>query len=277
MARNLRASKINDLRVISGYHFDPNVDSAFPQSFDERKIKRRTEMTKNSDAARARFRMLREAVMAVCIAFCFPGLAVSASAQAPKIISFDVPASNGNGTVPIGVNLAGTITGWYWDASGVAHGFLRSADGTYTTIDGPNAPSGTLPVGINLFGAVAGFYNDADFVSHGFVRAPDGKFTTFEAPGADTNPADAAGTLVSGINAFGAISGYYVDSNFIIHGYLRTPDGKFTSFDVPGSGIVLTIPDGPLNLEGAMGGVLPRFELAVSHFSPQSTRQDYDI
>ena len=113
----------------------------------------------------SRSSLLRNAACAFCAIAAAFILGPAARAQQPHIISFDVPASNGNGTVPIGVNLEGTLTGFYFDASGIGHGFLRSADGKITTFDAPGAGTnpnnfgGTFPVGINLQGSVAGFIN----------------------------------------------------------------------------------------------------------------------
>ena len=52
------------------------------------------------------------------------------------------------------------------------------------------------------------------------------------------------------------IAGYYIDSNFVYHGFLRALDGTFTTFDAPGAGTqqgVGTQTQG-LNLEGATTG-----------------------
>jgi hypothetical protein len=197
------------------------------------------------------------AVVCVCA---WPGLAASTSAQQLSITTFDVPASNGYGTQPVGINFTGAIAGVYADSNQVNHGFVRSPDGNFTTFDAPgagtnpNADNGTFPTGINQFGAVAGYLNDSSNVSYGFVRSADGKFTVFSAPGADTNPTDALGTIVTGINDFGATSGYYFDTTpqHMTHGFFRSPGGQFTSFDPPGS--IGTYTDGPLNLEGAIVG-----------------------
>ena len=77
---------------------------------------------------------------------------------------------------------------------------------------------------------------------HGFLRSPGGKFTTFEAPGADTTPGSFNGTSPSSINDLGVITGSYYDANGFSHGFLRSPDGKFTTFDVPGVGGYGTTP-----------------------------------
>jgi hypothetical protein len=201
----------------------------------------------------------RRGTFVLCVALCTLWLGLCVSAQEPCITTFDVPASNGFGTLPVEINQEGAIAGTYYsDAGYVAHGFVRSADGKFTTFDAPGAgtvandSNGTFSAGINQSGTVGGYLNDANLVSHGFLRTTHGEYTVFDVPGSDVNPADQAGTLVSGINGVGAVSGYYFDSKLVIHGFLRSPDGKFTSFDPPGS--TLTVPVGPLNLEGAIVG-----------------------
>jgi hypothetical protein len=92
---------------------------------------------------------------------------------------------------------------------------------------------------INPAGAITGAYDDAKNVSHGFLREPDGKFTTFVAPGAGTS---GPGTVAFSINPAGVIVGYYSDGStvgnqgeLVYHGFVREPDGKFTTFNVPGA------------------------------------------
>src|ERR1035438_3440214 len=55
------------------------------------------------------------------------------------------------------------------------------------------------------------------------------KFITFDAPGA------ANGTVANFISPVGAIVGWYSDANNAIHGFVRNPDGVFTTIDVPGA------------------------------------------
>jgi hypothetical protein len=43
----------------------------------------------------------------------------------------------------------------------------------------------------------------------------------------------ASGTVVSGINNLGEVAGYYQDTNYAYHAYVRTPDGRITLFDAP--------------------------------------------
>jgi hypothetical protein len=56
---------------------------------------------------------------------------------------------------------------------------------------------------------------------------------TYDAPGAGTGPGQ--GTFAAYVNDWGVITGSYVDSNGLSHGYLRYPDGGFASFDAPGA------------------------------------------
>jgi hypothetical protein len=62
--------------------------------------------------------------------------------------------------------------------------------------------------------------------------------TTFDAPGAGT--AAGQGTLPSGINPSGAITGFTRDANSARHGFLRAPNGTFTIFDDPAAGTCST-------------------------------------
>ena len=75
-------------------------------------------------------------------------------------------------------------------------------------------------------------------MNHGFLRSPDGKITTFDAPGAGNGiyqgtgcPSDCPVSL----NDWGAITGVYLDTNYVYHGYLRSPDGKIVTVDPLGS------------------------------------------
>jgi hypothetical protein len=73
---------------------------------------------------------------------------------------------------------AGVITGHYTHAHNVAHGFVRSPSGEFTTFDAPGASSAaasgyaTFADSINDAGAITGHYTDAHGVIHGFLRIP---------------------------------------------------------------------------------------------------------
>jgi predicted membrane protein len=99
------------------------------------------------------------------------------------------------GTLGISINTAGIITGGYMDASYVAHGFVRAANGTITPFDAPGAGSdalltlltettkgppdqGTGGFSINTAGVITGTYFDASGVLHGFLMTPAAATTT---------------------------------------------------------------------------------------------------
>jgi hypothetical protein len=109
------------------------------------------------------------------------------------------------------------------------------------TFDTPGADTaandfnGTFPSSINDWGVITGYYIDSNNVYHGFLRTPDGKFTSFEVPGADTSAGSYAGTLPSSINDLGEVTGNYTDASGFTHGFLRSPEGSYTMFDVPGA------------------------------------------
>jgi hypothetical protein len=166
-------------------------------------------------------------------------------------ILFEVPGSTcmvafSQCTMVRGINPEGAVTGSYADATGAIHSFLRASNrnGNFITFDPPGStctvPSipfaiCSYPGGINPAGAIAGTYCSAN-TCHGFLRSPDGRFTTFDAPGVAVNgPGVELGTVPNGINPAGAITGYYVDANYMNHGFLRSPDGRFTTFDAPGA------------------------------------------
>jgi hypothetical protein len=66
--------------------------------------------------------------------------------------------------------------GSYVDASNVNHGFVRSTQGTITTIDAPGAGTGayegTYAFGINGAGDIAGPSIDGSSAFHGYVWKP---------------------------------------------------------------------------------------------------------
>jgi len=122
---------------------------------------------------------------------------------------------------------------------------LLPPEPTFITFDPPGGPArDMLPTGINPAGAITGTYivgsGYPNILNHGFVRAPDGTITTFDAPGAGTGPFQGTTAGVSGfggppINPAGVITGHYVDSGGVLHGFLRARDGTFTTVDAPGA------------------------------------------
>jgi hypothetical protein len=105
---------------------------------------------------------------------------------------------------------------------------LRAGNGALTTIDFPGAAT-TEVLAINPSGTIIGDYNFAP----GFLRTSDGSYITIDIPGGACGGASAPS---GGINASGAVAGSTIDPSCSVHlGYLRAPDGKITTFGVPGS------------------------------------------
>lgn len=64
--------------------------------------------------------------------------------------------------------------------------------------------------------------------------SPSQQFTNIDAPGAgQTTP---EGTFGIGTDANGDVVGYTIDSNQVLHGFLRLSSGSITTVDVPGAG-----------------------------------------
>ena len=162
--------------------------------------------------------------------------------------TFEVTGAGGYGSFPIALNVEGSIVGYYTDSTYSFHAFLRTPDGKFTTWIGPDACTGngsegcygTGATNINAFRTIAGGFEDnsGNFVHHSFVRNAEGKLKTFDVPGAGTGTYQGTGCpgCDLGLNQWGAIAGIYSDANSVNHGFLRSPDGKFTTFDAPGAG-----------------------------------------
>jgi hypothetical protein len=175
-----------------------------------------------------------------------------------KITSFDVPGAGPAGTIPTSINARGEITGFYYDAGFLVHGFVRAADGTFTTFDGP-LPNSTQPISISENGQITGSYvaptNGFSFES-GFVRARDGTITIFDAPGAGRA---FTGTFPQSISPDGVITGGYIGSPILgapQAGFVRAPDGTITTFNGPAAGIAPSTATSPqsINPSGEITG-----------------------
>jgi hypothetical protein len=166
------------------------------------------------------------------------------------ITEFDAPGagtSSYQGTYPAnnsGINSEGASVGEYLDANYVYHGYMRAPDGSFTEFDDPyaGADTGTLSLGINHAGEISGVYIDESDAFHGYLLAPDGTFTEVDVPGAGAGIYEGTNACWfiacwGSINAAGTITGFFVDANYVYHGFLRTRDGEFTIFDAPGTGV----------------------------------------
>jgi len=141
------------------------------------------------------------------------------------------------------VNDLGTVAGGYTDSNGIAHGFLRYADGSFVTVDVAGA-SLTELAGINNLGVVVGNYTDSNGLSHGFQRTPNGTVTTVDYPGA-------LDSFAFDINKHGDIVGAYGDqftsTGFLLHA------GVFSSIADPNAAPMQTLAIG-INASGLVSG-----------------------
>jgi probable HAF family extracellular repeat protein len=96
------------------------------------------------------------------------------------------------GTSVQGINKWNTIVGWYLDSAENSHGFKRSSNGSFVTLDYPS-PGATELAGINDSGMIVGSHFGAGVVYF------NGKWATLNYPGGSTT--------LFGISNAGAIVG----------------------------------------------------------------------
>jgi len=141
-------------------------------------------------------------------------------------------SASGQGTVTYAVNASSISTGYYFDSSDNAHGYVRAADGTFTNFDADGPTSQTQADWMNNKGAVVGFYIDPNSgIQEGFLRSPSGKIATFD--GAPEG--NSTGTIVNSINDLSEAVGNYNDASNNNHGFFRLKNGTIEQFDAPGA------------------------------------------
>lgn len=152
---------------------------------------------------------------------------------------------------------SGGITGWYFDANDVVHGYVRASNGSIREFDAPKAGSaafeGTFPSSIDAQGLITGYVVDSNNIAHGFIRTPNGHVSEFDAPGAAQ--VNGEGTTSFAINAVGAVTGDAYDANNVMHGF-ESLLGYSLSFDAPdaGKGSGQGTRPSTNNVEGAVAG-----------------------
>jgi hypothetical protein len=209
-----------------------------------------------------------------------------------KFTTLDVPEADTTpntfrGTVAQNINDWGETTGYYTDAAGVQHGFVRSPEGRYTSFDVPGNAGGPTPLNINDEGVVGGYAADANFLIHAFIREPNNAYSVFDGPGVCTDggyPNGCYGTGVGPVSLFGVALGHFTDSNLTQHDFIREPSGKIILVDVPGAGSGPYLGTGcpgcnlGTNLFGAIAGTYSDSNSVVHAYirSPEGTYTKYD-
>src|SRR5205807_8687433 len=168
----------------------------------------------------------------LAVLFVFPLLGTFAQQAASSgsievITTFDYPGT-GNQTLPQKINERGDVVGEFIDSTGVARGFVRFSDGSFSApIVDPNDTVGfTEGRGINNSRTVVGDYETSDLNQHGFFLS-GGTFTEYDVPGAVT-------TNVLGINDPGDFAGTFDPGNGILQAFISV-GGTLTSFSLPGA------------------------------------------
>jgi predicted membrane protein len=174
-----------------------------------------------------------------------------------NISTFNVPGSVL--TLPTSINTAGDIAGYYEITAGTPMGFLRDPNGNFTTFGNPaptvnGASFWAQPVALNVAGEIVGNFPNNTTASEAFVRTPTGEVETFSLSLGESYP-----TVVSGLNAGGAVVGYSSSQGLTLsqgfywsgQGPLPNFGGGFTPITVPDS--TATFPTA-INAEGTIAG-----------------------
>jgi len=136
-------------------------------------------------------------------------------------------------TLAFQINNRGQIVGEYDPGTGPIHGFVFE-NGTFTDIDQGVVANGftfTEAVGINNRGEITGDFFDPNMF-RSFVDRSD-VFQQFEVP-------SQGDTFMGGLNDSGDIVGFFVDTNFSFHGFLKT-QSNFQSVDFPGAALTAAL------------------------------------
>jgi uncharacterized membrane protein len=131
-------------------------------------------------------------------------------------------------TQVIGINNVFNTAGFYIDANGSNHGFLKVGS-HFHSVDFPDTtsvPKVNQLLGLNAEQS-AGFYNDSASNSHGYIASRSGVFSALIVP-------DATSSTATGVNEAGQVSGFYTDKAGVTHGFLLN-QGKFKRLNFPGA------------------------------------------
>jgi hypothetical protein len=154
-------------------------------------------------------------------------------------------------TLPGGINRYNTVVGYTYDPGQNTEGFIHYPDGSFKLYKAPNS-AGTQLTRRNAQGVSVGTYWDTTSAhhKHGIV--------VYNSSSAIVNYPGASDTFAMGINKWGSVVGFYLDSSRNYQGY-ELKNGKYTRIHYPGS---LTTIVTSINDNGVIVG---------SYTNPQST------
>jgi len=139
-----------------------------------------------------------------------------------------LPAGTANNQA-VGINNAGLVVGFYFDSTGVIHGYLFNGS-TASALDFPTAMD-TQAFGINNHGEIVGDYIDSMGVMHGFTFQ-GGVWNTVD------DPNGIGTTTINGINDKGQLVGFYVDGHDNTIGFVASPTPEPGTLALLGSGVL---------------------------------------
>jgi hypothetical protein len=152
------------------------------------------------------------------------------------------PVSPTNGVLVVNaqsVNNNGLVVGFYStattpviDANTPQHGFIYDINkGTFTFPKDPNQPNffTTQILGVNDNNLAVGYWQDTAGNQHGFLYdIAKATYTFIDDPQAA--PFDGKSiTQITGVNNSGEITGFYIDSNGAMHGFVAVPEPTSTA------------------------------------------------
>ena len=170
-------------------------------------------------------------ILAVLFVFPLKGTFAQQAANSGSIeviTTFDYPGT-GNQTLPQKINERGDVIGEYVDSSGVARGFVRFSDGSFSDpIVDPNDNVGfTEGRGINNSRTLAGDYAISDGTLHSFFVS-GGAFTEYDVP-------NTVQTNLLSINDAGDFTGAFdPDGSGVFQAFISI-GGILTSWSIPGA------------------------------------------
>jgi uncharacterized membrane protein len=135
-------------------------------------------------------------------------------------------APNSAQTQVIGVNEDQDTVGFFVDAKGATHGFIRD-EGHFKVVAFPNTTFNQL-LGVNDLEQAAGYWQDLAGNFHPYTWDDNGHvFQSILIPGSVSAQA-------TGINNRQSVSGFFIDSKGVNHGFALI-HGGLVQLDVPGS------------------------------------------